>query len=78
MQLVRRKSSKLFLMKKIEELKVGDLFTAKKIDNPKDTQVYVHDGYNRFTKKYSAHKFSDISAFREWKKGTIIYTDFEF
>lgn len=57
----------------IERVKKGDYFrfVGKK-------PVYVADGYNRFTKKWSAYRFDDISAFRETKKGTMVEIDFDF
>lgn len=61
-------------MKEINELKKGEFFKRK--ENSKD--VFVHDGYNRSTKKYSSFKFEDISAFMEFKKGTKVFVDFEF
>lgn len=30
--------------------------------------VYVFTGYNRFTKKYSSYKDSDVNHYREFKK----------
>lgn len=61
-------------MKEINQLKKGDFFKRK--ETSKD--VYVYDGFNRSTKKYSAFKFEDISDFMEFKKGTKVFIDFEF
>lgn len=58
----------------INKLKKGDYFKL----NDKGRTVYVYDGYNRSTKKYEAYKFDDIGAFREFKKGRLIFTDFTF
>ena len=63
---------------KIQELKKGDYFTVKPIAEPKESQVFVYDGYCRFDKKYVGIKFSDISSSREFKKDTEVYTDFIF
>ena len=63
---------------KIQELKKGDYFTVKPIAEPKESQVFVYDGYDRSLKKYCATKFSDISIGREFKKDTEIYTEFTF
>jgi hypothetical protein len=62
----------------INTLKIGDYFTAKSIENPKDSEVWVFDGYNRFTKKYSGHKFNDISRFRDFSASTHVYINFTF
>ena len=41
--------------------------------------VYVFTGYNRFTKKYSSYKDSDVNHYREFKKkNTIIEVCFDF
>ena len=63
---------------KIQELKKGDYFTVKPIAEPKESQVFVFDGYDRSERKYCATKFSDISVGREFKKDTEVYTDFIF
>jgi hypothetical protein len=57
----------------IEKVKKGDYFRLK-VNGP----VYVADGYNRSTRKYSAFKFDDINAFVERKKGVIVFTGFDF
>ena len=58
---------------KIEQLKKGDLFRliGKNI-------IYVYDGYCRMNKKYSFHKFLDISSLGVKTKGTIVDINFEF
>lgn len=63
---------------KIQELKKGDYFTIKPIAEPKESQVFVYDGYDRSDRKYWATKFSDISVGRGFKKDTEVYTDFTF
>lgn len=63
---------------KIQELKKGDYFTVKPIAEPKESQVFVYDGYNRSDKKYVGIRFNDICSCREFKKDTEIYTDFIF
>ena len=59
--------------KPIEKAKKGDYFRMKET-----SPVYVADGYNRSTKKYSSHRFDDISSFKELNKGTAVITNFEF
>lgn len=63
---------------KIQELKKGDYFTVKPIAEPKESQVFVYDGYDRSLRKYCATKFSNISVDRTFKKDTEVYTDFIF
>lgn len=55
----------------IEKVKKGDYFRMKET-----SPVYVADGYNRSTKKYSSYRIDNISTFKELKKGTIVITDF--
>lgn len=61
-------------MEEINKLKKGDVFKRKESAK----EVYVYDGYNRFTRKYSAHKFDDICAYMEFKKGKEVFINFEF
>lgn len=62
----------------IKELKKGDFFTLKPIAEPKESQVYIRDEYDRADKKYLAIKFNDICSCRSLKPDTIVYTDFIF
>ena len=55
------------MTKNIEALKKGDLFKDKKTEI-----LRVFDGFNRSTGKYSSYKYYDISAFKEYKKGTSV------
>ena len=63
---------------KIKELKKGEFFTLKPINNPKETQVYIRGDYDRETRKYSCGKFSDISFSRLLDGDKEVYTDFTF
>lgn len=62
----------------IRQIKAGTFFTLKPIEEPKESQVYVRDEYNRSTKKYEAYKFENISDFREFKGDKKVYIDFYF
>ena len=62
----------------IKELKKGELFTLKPLDNPKESQVYVRWDYDRTEKKYTCYKWNDINAFRSLKGTTVVYQDFIF
>lgn len=58
----------------IEKVKKGDYFRF-----PRGYQrVYVADGYNRSTRKYSYYRFDDINHFGEKKKGTVVEIGFDF
>lgn len=63
---------------KLKDLKRGEYFTLKPIAEPKESQVYIKDEYDRSEKKYLCGKFSDISASRLLKPDTVVYTDFTF
>ena len=63
---------------KLKDLKRGEYFTLKPIAEPKESQVYIKDEYDRSEKKYLCGKFSDISASRLLKPDTTGYTDFTF
>ena len=62
----------------VKELKKGDYFTLKPIEEPKESQVYVRGEYDRSEKKYSCYKFSDVNAERFYKGDKEVYTDFIF
>lgn len=65
-------------MKKIKELKIGEYFTVKPTENPKESQVYIRGEYDRTDKKYCCGKFSDISCSRMFDGNKEVYTDFTF
>ncbi len=62
----------------IRDLKQGDYFTLKPIEEPTMNQVYVREHYDRSTKMFCAHKFSDICYERFFKPTTIVYVDIYF
>lgn len=63
---------------KLKELKNGEYFTLKPYANPKDTQVWVKEEYDRSTKKYVCTKFCDFCESRLIDGNKEIYTDFIF
>lgn len=62
----------------IKRVKKGDYFTLKDIPEPKESQVWVMDGYDRREKAYLAHKFSDVNSDRYFKPTTKVFVDFTF
>lgn len=62
----------------IKRVKKGDYFTLKDIPEPKESQVWVMDGYDRGEKAYLAHKFSDVNNDRYFKPTTKVFVDFTF
>ena len=63
---------------KIQELKKGEYFTIKPIEEPRESQVFVYDGHDRSLRRYIGIKFNNISLDRAFKKDTEVYTDFIF
>lgn len=64
--------------KKLKDLKNGEWFTLKPIEEPEERQVYIRQHYAREIKKYSVCKWSDIN-YETFKKGeTIVYVGFTF
>lgn len=62
----------------IRELKKGEYFTRKPIDNPKDSQVYIKGDFDRSTRSYICIRFDDISRSISLPGDKQIYTDFVF
>lgn len=63
---------------KLKDLKIGEYFTLKPIEEPKESQVYIRGKYDRSEKKYSCIKFSDISFEKMINGDKEVYTDFIF
>ena len=62
----------------IKDLKKGDWFTLKPIEEPHDFQVYVRGDYDRSDKKFECSKWSDFCSSRYFKGNKIVYVDFIF
>lgn len=62
----------------IKDLKNGDYFTIKPIENPKENQVYIKGDYDRTSKKYCCGRFDDISYSKDFNGNKEIYIDFTF
>ena len=63
---------------KLKDLKIGEYFTLKPIENPTEKQVFIRGEYDRTEKKYECGRFDDISYTRYLKGDTEVYTDFTF
>lgn len=63
---------------KLKELKKGEYFTIKPLENPKGSQVYIRGEYDRSEKKYDCGRFDDISYSRYFKGDREVYTEFTF
>lgn len=62
----------------IKDLKIGEYFTLKPIENPTEKQVFIRGEYDRIEKKYECGRFDDISYTRYLSGKTEVYTDFTF
>lgn len=63
---------------KIRDLRQGDYFTLKQIDEPKESQVWIRGEYDRSTRTYSAINFADVNRERYFKGNREVHTEFTF
>lgn len=62
----------------IKELKKGEFFTKKQIENPAENQVFIRGNYCREEKKFEIIRFSDVNDIQYVKGNKGIFTDFIF
>ena len=62
----------------LKQLKVGEYFTLKPIENPTEKQVFIRGEYDRTEKKFECGRFDNISYSRYLSGKTEVYTDFTF
>lgn len=62
----------------LKELKKGEYFTIKPIENPTEKQVYIKGDYDRSAKNYECQRFDDINEFRSFSGNKQVYRDFIF
>lgn len=62
----------------LKDLKIGEYFTLKPIENPTEKQVFIRGEYDRTEKKFECGRFDDISYTRYLSGKTEVYTDFTF
>lgn len=62
----------------LKDLKKGEWFTRKPIEQPKENQVFIKDFYIREDKKYCCIRWNNISDSIELKGNTKVYIDFIF
>lgn len=63
---------------KLKDLKKGEYFTLKPIEEPKENQVYIRGEYDRTERKYDCGRCDDISYSRYFSGKTEVYTQFTF
>lgn len=64
--------------KMLKELKKGEFFTLKPIEEPRENQVWIRGDYDRSAKGYETTRFSDICDSVIRGRGTKVYTGFTF
>lgn len=62
----------------VKELKRGDMFTLRPIEEPRESQVFIRGEYDRSERKYWCDRFSDISDGKFLPGDKEIYQDFVF
>ena len=62
----------------LKQLKVGEYFTLKPLENPTEKQVFIRGEYDRTEKKFECGRFDNISYSRYLSGKTEVYTDFTF
>ena len=63
---------------KVKDIKNGEFFTLKAINEPKESQVYIKGEYCRETKKYSCCKFNDVNNERFFDGSKEVFTNMIF
>lgn len=66
------------MKKTIKELKKGEWFTLKEIEEPKASQVYIRGEYDRESKTYACYKWEDVNEERYYKSTKAVFTEFTF
>ena len=64
--------------KLLKDLKKGEFFTKKLIEEPKETQVFIRGEYDKSEKKYEITRFSDFCDTAYLKGTTKVCTGFTF
>jgi len=63
---------------KMKDLKKGEFFTLKPVEQPKESQVFIKSDYDRSERKYWATKWTDIGDGKYVSGDRVVYIDFEF
>lgn len=62
----------------IKDLKKGDFFTKRSIDEPREDQVWVCGDYDRSSRRYECCRFDDVNTTCFLIGGRQVFTDFTF
>ena len=63
---------------KLKNLKNGELFTKKPIENPHESQVWIRGDYDRTVKAYECQNWADANRFCTIKGEKEVFVDFVF
>lgn len=64
--------------KRIKDLKKGEYFTLKAIEEPTEKLVWIRGEYERSEKKFSCTKWCDICHENFMKGERVVYVGFSF
>ena len=64
--------------KLLKDVKKGEFFTKKPIEEPKETQVFIRGEYDRGERKYEISRFSDFCNTAFLKGKAKVYVGFTF
>lgn len=66
------------MQKTVKELKKGEFFTLKEIEEPNEMQVYIRGDYIPGEKVYGCQKFGDMNYERFLKSTRKVFVGFTF
>ena len=62
----------------LKDLKQGEYFTLKPIEEPNGSQVWIRGEYDRSDGMYLCLRWSDMNTWRYFHGSREVYTDFTF
>ena len=65
-------------MKAVRQLKYGEYFTLREIEDPTEAQVWIRDEYDREEKAYLCYNFADTSKWRYLQGSKQVYDSEHF
>lgn len=63
---------------KVRDLRLGEYFTLKPIEHPKENQVFVRGAYCKSDRKYDCNRWDDVNAVRSLPGDREVFVDFVF
>ncbi|MBR3564715.1 MAG: hypothetical protein IKN39_04530 [Clostridia bacterium] len=65
-------------MKALKKLKQGEYFTLKEVEEPKESQVWIKDEYDREEKAFLCYNFANTSKWKYIKGDKQVYDSEHF